>query len=273
MCIGTCYLNENIKIKDLITSNTLLARIYGLPKVHKDNYPLRPVVSCVNCPTYNMSKIFNKILNDSLPKPRSFIKNSLSFRDTIIKNQIANNYIMISLDVMSLFTNIPIKLIQKSIEKIWHYIEKFTKLPLEEFKDGIEFLMNNTFFQFNNSFYRQSFGIPMGSPISPILADLVMQDLETNVLGNYDCNIEAYYRYVDDTIMFIPKDKIEEVLTTFNNYHDRLQFTYEIENEHNSINFLNLTIIKNEDNSIKTNWFRKNTYSGRFLNYFSNHPL
>ena len=106
-------LNENIKRKDLITSNSLLARIYGLPKVHKDNCPLRPIVSCVNCPTYNMSKIFKKILNDSLPKLRSFIKNSLSFRDTIIKNQIPNNYIMVSLDVTSLFTNIPIKQIQK----------------------------------------------------------------------------------------------------------------------------------------------------------------
>ena len=99
----------------------------------------------------------------------------------------------------------------------------------------------------------------MGSPISPILANLVTQDLETNVLEKFDFNIPVYYRYVDDTIMFIPKDKVEEVLTKFNNYHDRLQFTYEIENEHNLIHFLNLTIIKNEDNSIKTNWFRKNT--------------
>ena len=180
---------------------------------------------------------------------------------------------MISLDVMSLFNNIPIKLILKSIDKRWHYIEKCTKLPLEEFKDGIKFLMNNTFFQFNNFYYRQSFGTPMGSPIFLILADLVMQDLERNVLENFDFNIPVYYRYVDDTIMFIPKDKIEEVLTKFNSYHDRLQFTSEIENEHNSINFLNLIIIKNEDNSIQTNWFRKNTYSGRFLNYFSNHPL
>ena len=93
---------------------------------------------------------------------------------------------MISLDVMSLFTNIPIKRIQKSIDKIWHYIKKCTKLPLEEFKDGIEFLMNNTFFQFNNFYYRQSFRTPMGSSISPILADLVMQDLKTNVLENFD---------------------------------------------------------------------------------------
>ena len=133
--------------------------------------------------------------------------------------------------------------------------------------------MNNTFFQFDNSYYKQSFGTPMGFPISSILADLVMQDLETNVLQNFDFNIPVYYRYVEDTIIFIQKDKIEEVLTRFKHYHDRVQFTYEIENEHNSINFLNLTIIKNEDNSIKTNWFRKNTYSGRFLNYFSNHPL
>ena len=71
------YLSENIQRKVLITSNTLLARIYGLSKIHKDNYPLRPLVSCVNCPTYNMCRIFNNILNYSLPKPQSVIKKSL----------------------------------------------------------------------------------------------------------------------------------------------------------------------------------------------------
>ena len=97
------------------------------------------------------------------------------------------------------------------------------------------------------------------------------QKLETNVSKNVDFNIPVYYRYVDDTIMFILNEKTDEVLTSFKNYHDRFQFTHQIENEHNLINFLNLTIIKNEDNSIKTNWFRKKTYSGRFFNYFSNH--
>ena len=58
----------------------------------------------------------------------------------------------------------------------------------------------------------------------------MVQDLETDVLENFDFGIPVYYGYVDDTIVFIPKDKLEEVLTRFNNYHDRLQFTYEIKN-------------------------------------------
>ena len=36
---------------------------------------------------------------------------------------------------------------------------------------------------------------------------------------------------------------------------------------------MNISVIKNSDNSISTNWFRKETFSGRFLNYFSLHPL
>ena len=55
-------------------------------------------------------------------------------------------------------------------------------------------------------------------------------------------------------------------------YHKRLQFTYEIENN-NCLHILNILVIKNKDNSISTNWFRKKTFSGRFLNYFSLHPL
>ena len=41
----------------------------------------------------------------------------------------------------------------QGIEKRWHYICKFTTLPLEEFKDGIKLSMGSTFFQFDNSFY------------------------------------------------------------------------------------------------------------------------
>ena len=113
---------------------------------------------------------------------------------------------MISLDVMSLFTNIPIKLIQKSIEKRWHYIKKCIKLPLEDFKDGIEFLMNNPFLQFNNSYYRQTSGTSLGSPISSTLADLVVQDLEINVLENLDFNILVYYCYVRNVTLLVFKD-------------------------------------------------------------------
>ena len=65
---------------------------------------------------------------------------------------------------------------------------------------------------------------------------------------------------------------LKKTLENFNSYHSRLKFTYELEFE-NTLSFLNLLMIKKEDGIIETNWHRKHTFSGRYLNYFSNHPL
>ena len=50
-----------------------------------------------------------------------------------------------------------------------------------EFIKVIKFILNNNFFQFNNKFYKQTFGFAMGNPLSPILSDIVMEDLETSI--------------------------------------------------------------------------------------------
>ena len=72
-------LGDKIERKDLITTNTNLARMYGLSKVHKYNFPLGSVVSYnINTPSYFMPKFFNNIFK-SVPKPPSNIKNSFEF--------------------------------------------------------------------------------------------------------------------------------------------------------------------------------------------------
>ena len=150
---------------------------------------------------------------------------------------------MISLDVSSLFTNVPFDLVINGIKKRWSFIKSSTNLPLEDFQKGIEFLMNNIFFQFDNKYYQQVFGTPMGSPISPMLADLVLQDHEEDVLNKLSLKIYAYYRYADDTFLIIPKNMIKETLENFNSYYSRLKFTYELEFE-NTLSFLNLLMIQ-----------------------------
>jgi len=70
----------------------------------------------------------------------------------------------------------------------------------------------------------------MDSLLSPIIADVVMQDLEECVgLNSFD--VSFYYRFVDDIIMAIFLDKVQEVLSKFNSYHNRIQFTCEIGNK------------------------------------------
>jgi len=111
----------------------------------------------------------------------------------------------------------------------------------------------------------------MGSPLSPIISDLVMRDLEDNVLNSLNVQPIFYYQYVDDILLSTHDSEVHSVLKKFNSYHHRLRFTMESE-VNRSINFLDLTLqIKN--NTIVTDWFHKSTFSGRYLSFFSNHPI
>ena len=62
-----------------------------------------------------------------------------------------------------------------------------------------------------------------------MLADLVLLDLEEVVLKKLSFKIHSYYRYVNDTFLIIPNNKIDDTLENINSYHSRLKFTYELE--------------------------------------------
>jgi len=100
----------------------------------------------------------------------------------------------------------------------------------------------------------------MGSPLSPILADVVMQDLELKAIKNLDFEIPVYYRYVDDILLITPAYKVDTILNAFNNIHSRLQFTVEYE-KNKSISFLDLNLSVIND-TLYINWYKKETYSG-----------
>ena len=81
-----------------------------------------------------------------------------------------------------------------------------------------------------------------------------------------------YFRYVDDILLYVPSNLIDHTLNTFNTYDKNLEFTVEIA-QNKSISFLDLKIIIDQHRHIITNWYRKPTFSGRYLNYNSHHPL
>ena len=54
----------------------VIPRAYGLTKIHKQNYPLRIIVSSLNSSLYNLSLFLHNIIADSIPEMPSFIKNS-----------------------------------------------------------------------------------------------------------------------------------------------------------------------------------------------------
>jgi len=85
----------------------------------------------------------------------------------------------------------------------------------------------------------------MGSPLSPIIADLVLQKLESDILDKFSIKQIFYYIYVDDIALSAPHTCLEHLLLMFNSFHPRLKFTMEIGD--NTLNFLDLLLIKKDD--------------------------
>ncbi|XP_071653548.1 uncharacterized protein [Temnothorax longispinosus] len=218
-------------------TNGNLPRCYGLPKIHKDGSPLRIIVSTLGSPLYNMANFLHNILVKSVPKPESYIKDGWSFVELIRDVRIEDDDVLISLDVTSLFTNIPKDLVLQAIKNRWNHVSNKTKLSLPQFLSAVDLILSSTSFSFNGQIYEQIFGSPMGSPLSPILADMVMEDLETKCLQMLSFPVPFFKRYVDDVFAIVPRLKVDEILKVFNNYHNRLKFTYELEKD-GSLSFL-----------------------------------
>jgi len=198
------------------------------------------------------------VLTSSLTQDDKQVKNSFELYKTLSGKKISDTHMLISLDVVSLFTNIPQDLAINSILKRWALIKLKTNIPKDEFLEAIKLTLSSTYFVFNKKIYRQTYGTPMGSPLSPIIAHMVLQDLEEEVLEKINCNIPFYYRYVDDIVLAAPIDQIKKIVDTFNTFHDRLQFTVELEaNKSLSFMDLRLEVVNNE---MVIDWYHKETF-------------
>lgn len=148
-----------------------------------------------------------------------------------------------------MFTNIPIDLAIDSVCKRWNFISGHCPIPFNEFILALRFILNSTFFTFNDTIYQQTYGTPMGSPLSPIIADIVMQDLEDRALTLLSFIPPFYIRYVDDIALAVPSSLQDQTLNSFNSLHPRFQFTME-KGEDNKLNFLDITMILNNNRLI-----------------------
>lgn len=121
---------------------------------------------------------------------------------------------------------------------------------------------------FNNKTYKQIRGLRMGSALSPILADFVVEDMLDLAFKKIDRPL-LLIKYVDDIMTVIEEKKADGMLTALNQMDQHIKFEMEKELDHR-INYLDVTII-NEGWQPKTKWYQKHISSGTFLNYHSHH--
>ncbi|XP_055840904.1 uncharacterized protein LOC129908458 [Episyrphus balteatus] len=117
-------------------------------------------------------------------------------------------------------------------------------------------------------------GLFMGSSLAPILVEWVLDEVIQEAFQKIDFVPQFWMAYVDDHLTAVPKNKINMIKTALESFDGNILFTYETENVvTKEINYLDLTIKRNEDGSIITNWFHKPIASNRLINYYSAHPI
>ncbi|XP_044760159.1 uncharacterized protein LOC123317619 [Coccinella septempunctata] len=247
--------------------------MYGNPKVHKENVPMRPIVSDVQGPTCKLSNYIAQILTEAYDQDNAYyVKDSFDFSYKINNFELPPDYVVISLDVVNLFGNISKELVLKAIEFHWDKIEACCNISKEYFKEIITFLLESGYFMFDGSFYLQMFGCIMGSRLSPILSLYVMDYVLNSCIPRLTFTLAFIKKYVDDLIISLPSTGTEEILQVFNSFDPKLKFTIETEDCYNSVPFLDTRVCRVE-NKIKLDWYRKTTSAGKFIHFLSDHPI
>ena len=113
-------------------------------------------------------------------------KNSNTFSNYIRNVPIEDDEIMVSFDVTSLNTNIPIIDTLNIIKDYVNNDDQFTRktaIPQDKFLDLVHLVLTTTWYTFNSQFYQQTDGVAMGGPVSSTTAEIYMQADERTAIA------------------------------------------------------------------------------------------
>ena len=262
------------RAKKLKPSHSTAPRLYGLPKIHKEGTPLRPITCMIGSPAYETAAYLTKIISPVLGKSEYTVPNSSSFAEEVKRLKLSGSEEMVSFDVVSLFTKVPV---QEAVEVICTKLSDDDTL-FERSEMGVDALrklmlacLECRYFLCQGEFYEQREGAPMGLSLSVVLANAYMEHLEESVLRSSTMKPIIWRRYVDDTFILWPhgEDALHEFHQLLNSFSPSIQFTLEREQEH-KLPFLDVMLCR-DNGRLKTSVYRKATTSNVYLKYDSNH--
>ena len=257
--------------KEMFPKNAKIGRAHGSAKVHKEFEripPLRPIVDTIGSTHYGVGKFITKLLNP-LTQNQYALKDSFEAAEKIkaIPDHLYDEgYRLVSFDVKSLFTNVPLqKTIDVILDRVYNQKLISTNLKKRTLKKLILDTCSKTAFLCNNVIYEQKDGVSMGASLGPVLANIIMTELERAVVDKMIQNgtIKFYVRYVDDTLLLAKPDQIDGILAEFNKFHKNLEFTLD-KFEDCVPHFLDLEIHRTG-----LSVYRKDTHTAQFVHYES----
>ena len=201
------------------------------------------------------------------------VSNSAKFAEEISNVDIQDDEVMLSFDVVSLFTAIPV---DKACDYISNKLLKDNSLPSRTSLDSneiislLKFILSNNYFIYDDKIYKQIHGCAMGSPVSPVVANLCMEAIEEMAINTSEVQPKVWKRYVDDSFCIIKRDAVNNSFhTTLNSIDPHISFPIEEESDQ-QIAFLD-TLVSRKDNTITIDVYRKATHTDRYLDFSSHH--
>ncbi len=258
--------------KKLYQSSGSVPLFYGLPKIHKDPVRLRPITSCIDSVDESLAKHLTSILQPLCHEP---LKNSMQFVKKIRNLHLEPLDRLVSFDVVSLFTSIPLDFACEIIgERLYSdaTLANRTSLSPDTVLDLLKFCLKNSVFRNGSGkYFLQLEGTAMGKSFSPVVAEIVLQHLENLIFRAEICKPKFWTRYVDDVfaIWNHGEEKIPEFLAYLNELIPGIKFTVELE-KNGALPFLDV-LVQRKETEFETSIYRKATHSGRYLNNASCH--
>ena len=185
--------------------------------------------------------------------------------------QIPRDAILATIDVSSLYTNIPQ---DEGTEACLNALEaqEASYIPRNTLRQLFDIVLRCNVFSFDGQVYQQIQGMAMGTRMAPLYANLFMDRFERAFLAQEPILPLVWKRYIDDILCIWPGTRSE--LDRLNKAHRTLRFTWSISDER--IEFLDLNIFKggrfNATQLLDLSTHFKSTNTFQYLHFSSSHP-
>ena len=152
-----------------------------LPKIHKTGNPGRPIVNGKGSITEKISAYVDQEIRHLVPRIPSYLKDTTHLINILLGKQLAPEDILVTIDVKSLYTNIPhnegIQALNRTMEET--NIHPMKKLLICRLANLI---LTKNYFEFNKKLYRQIQGTAMGTRMAPSYANIFMKYIELQLI-------------------------------------------------------------------------------------------
>ena len=227
----------------LIPKRPSTGKLKGNPKLHKDNAPLRTIVSGINTPTERLAELTEHELNEYVENTPSYIRDTTDFISKLkaFNANIPKDAILFCFDVVKLYPSIPRK---EGMEACKEAFDRRLKpiIPTESAMELVEVVLDSNGFKLGRKHYRQIEGVAIGSKLGRNFACAYMRKWDEDLM-KFEKTPLFYKRYIDDGfgIWYADLDSLLKFTEHANNIHENIKI--ELQWSRSCIEFLD-TLVK-----------------------------